>query len=39
MDNFWGSSKNWASMRVISICNFGSFFKVEVQNWDIFLGC
>ena len=38
MDIFWGSSQNWASMRVISM-QFGSFFKVEVQNWDIFGGC
>ena len=21
------------------LCNLGSFFKVKVQNWDIFLGC
>ena len=35
MDNFWGSSQNWASMRVISM-QFWVFFKVEVQNWDIF---
>ena len=27
-----GSSQNWASLRVI-------FFKVKVQNWDIFMGC
>ena len=20
-------------------CNLGSFFKVKVQNWDIFWGC
>ena len=35
MDIFWGSSQNWASMRVISM-QFRVFFKVEVQNWDIF---
>ena len=38
MDIFGGSSQNWASMRVISI-QFGSFFKVEEQNWNIFWGC
>ena len=21
------------------LCNLGSFFKVKVQNWDIYLGC
>ena len=37
VDIFLGSSKNWASLRVISM-QLGSFFKVKVQNWDIFLG-
>ena len=32
-----GSSQNWASLRVISM-QFRILFKVEVQNWDIFLG-
>ena len=32
---FWGSSQNWASLRVISM-QFRVFFKVNVQNWDIF---
>ena len=35
---FGGSSQNWASLRVISML-FRVFFKVKVQNWDIFLGC
>ena len=35
MDMFWGSSQNWASLRVISM-HFRVFFKVKVQNWDIF---
>ena len=38
---FWGgggSSQNWASLRVISM-HFRVFFKVKVQNWDMFLGC
>ena len=35
---FWGgSSQNWASLRVISM-HFRVFFKVKVQNWDIFFG-
>ena len=34
MDIFWGSSQNWASLGVISM-HF-RFFKVNVQNWDIF---
>ena len=38
VDIFWGSSQNWASLRVISM-HFRVFFKVNVQNWDIFLGC
>ena len=38
LDIFWGSSQNWASLRVISM-HFRVFFKVKVQNWDIFLGC
>ena len=37
MDIFLGSSQNWASLRVISM-QFRVFFKVTVQNWDIFLG-
>ena len=35
---FWGSSQNWASLRVISM-HFRVFFKVKVPNWDIFGGC
>ena len=35
MDIFSGSSQNWASLRVISM-QFRVFFKVKVQNWDIF---
>ena len=38
VDIFWGSSQNWASLRVISM-HFRVFFKVKVQNWDIFWGC
>ena len=38
VDIFWGSSQNMASLRVISI-QLRVFFKVKVQNWDIFLGC
>ena len=34
---FLGSSQNWASLRLISM-HFRVFFKVKVQNWDIFLG-
>ena len=30
-----GASQNWASLRVISM-QFRAFFKVKVQNWDIF---
>ena len=37
VDIYWGSSQNWASFRVISM-QFRVFFKVKVQNWDIFLG-
>ena len=37
-DIILGSSKNWASLRVISM-QFRVFFKVKVQNLDIFLGC
>ena len=38
VDIFGGSSQNWASLRVISMqCRV--FFKVKVQNLDIFLGC
>ena len=36
VDIFWGSSQNWFSLRVISM-QFRVFFKVKVQNWDIFL--
>ena len=36
-DIFWGSSQNWASLRVISM-QFRVFFQVKVQNWDIFFG-
>ena len=35
MDIFGGSSQNWASLKVISV-QFRVFFKVKVQNWDIF---
>ena len=35
MDISFGSSQNWASLRVISM-HFRVFFKVKVQNWDIF---
>ena len=35
VDIFMGSSQNWASLRVISM-QFRIFFKVKVQNWDIF---
>ena len=35
---FLGSSQNLASLRVISM-QFRVFFKVKVQNWDIFWGC
>ena len=35
---FLVSSQNWASLRVISM-HFRVFFKVKVQNWDIFWGC
>ena len=35
MDSFSGSSHNWATLRVISM-HFRVFFKVKVQNWDIF---
>ena len=38
LDIFWGSSQNWASLRVISM-QFRVFNKVKVQNLDIFLGC
>ena len=38
VDIFWGSSQNWASLMVISM-HFMVLFKVEVQNWDIVLGC
>ena len=33
-----GSSQDRANLRVISM-HFRVFFKVNVQNWDIFLGC
>ena len=32
---FFGSSQNWASLRVISM-HLRVFFKGKVQNWDIF---
>ena len=35
MDIFGGSSQIWASLRVISM-QFRVFFKVNVQNWNIF---
>ena len=35
MDILGGSSQNWASLMVISM-QFRVFFKVKVQNWDIF---
>ena len=35
VDIFWGSSQDWASLRVISM-NFRVFFQIKVQNWDIF---
>ena len=35
---FLGFSEKWPSFRVISM-QFRAFFKVKVQNWDIFLGC
>ena len=38
VDIYLGSSQNWASLRVISM-QFRVFFKVKVQNLDIFLGC
>ena len=38
VDIFWGSSQNWDSLSVISM-QLRVFFKVKVQNWDIFLGC
>ena len=38
VDIFGGSSQNWASLRIISM-QFRAFFKVKVQNWDIFLDC
>ena len=38
VDIFLGPSQNWASLRVISM-QFWVFFKVKVQNWDIFWGC
>ena len=38
MDIFLGSSQNLGSLRVISM-HFRVFFKVKVQNWDIFWGC
>ena len=38
VDIFLGSLQNWASLRVI-LWILGSFYKVKVQNWDIFGGC
>ena len=37
VDISWGSLQNWANLKVISM-HFRVFFKVKVQNWDIF-GC
>ena len=37
VNNFWGSSQNWASLRVISM-RFRVFFKVKVQIWDFVWG-
>ena len=34
---FLRSSQNWACLRVIFM-QFRVFFKIKVQNWDIFLG-
>ena len=39
VDIFWGSSQNWTSLRVFSMMHFRVFFKVKLQNWDIFLSC
>ena len=39
VDILLGSSQSWASLRVISMQFRVFFFKVKVQNWDIFLGC
>ena len=38
VDIFLVSSQKWASLRVISM-QFRVFFKVKVQNRDIFWGC
>ena len=38
VDIFWGHHK----IGLVSgsfLCSLGSFFKVKVQIWDIFLGC
>ena len=37
-DILWGSSQNWASLRVISMHLKVFFLKVKVHNWDIFFG-
>ena len=37
VDILLGSSQNWASLRLISM-HFRGFFKVKLQNWDIFWG-
>ena len=37
VDIFGGPSQNWASLRVISK-HFRVYFKVKVQDWDIFGG-
>ena len=39
VDIFLGSSQNWASLRVISMQFRVFFFKVKVQNLDVFWGC
>ena len=36
---FWGRHKIGLVLGVISMHFRGSFFKVKVQNWDIFGGC
>ena len=38
VDIFWGHHKIGLVCGSF-LCNLGSFFKVKLQNWDIFLGC
>ena len=38
MDIFWGHNKIGLVLGAISM-HFRVFFKVNVQNWDIFGGC